>query len=507
MSISRFFVSALFTALLSGASVSAQPLLEDSFAYADGPLPEVSSGAWRGLRGESRIVVRSASLVIPADAREEAAVARFFPAPAAGSGVEVSFTLRVDTLPSTQPGDLFPLQLTTADAQKRRARLVIRVLPDGTCQVGITARSSGAVSWAQAELTRFEQHAVRILYEGGTGRASLWINAPSPDAPPTAVALDPDTVVPRRVLLAQAGSPGPELRIGALVVREVRSGEGTAAVGAGAPVMSATAPEVEPALAPPERGFRVFLLMGQSNMAGRGVVEAVDRATDSRILVWRPDGSWGLAREPLHRDKPAVAGVGPGYAFARALLPTLPEGEVVGLIPAAFGGSKILWWQKHYNGPQRWPDGKTFFTRAVEAARSVPPGTLAGVLWIQGESDATAAQADSGAAYRLQLHALVRDLRAELRRPDLPFVAATLKPWSVAEAVAINDVYLALPDEVARTAVVKTISPELMSRLRNKPDDLPHYDAASARLIGENFAREMRSLLAAPNALAAMAGD
>jgi hypothetical protein len=240
----------------------------------------------------------------------------------------------------------------------------------------------------------------------------------------------------------------------------------------------------------------VFLLAGQSNMAGRGAVEPTDRMTDPRIFVWHDD-QWVPASEPLHRDKPAVAGVGPGLAFARSLLPHLPAEAAIGLVPAAFGGTKLEWWGKAYSGHgQRWPDGSTLYANAImQTKRAVGHGRVAGVLWNQGESDVGTIEQGDGAVYRRRLHTLIADLRADLDTPDLPFVAATLGPWRKDDAAKLNAIVLALPSEVPHTAVVNTSAPEIAGRLHRKPDDPPHYDAASARLLGELYAEMIRSLL------------
>jgi hypothetical protein len=83
-------------------------------------------------------------------------------------------------------------------------------------------------------------------------------------------------------------------------------------------------------------GMQLFLLAGQSNMAGRGKVEAQDSVASPRVLKLDSTMHWVAAVDPLHWDKPAIVGVGPGRSFARALAardPTL----TIGLIPAAVG--------------------------------------------------------------------------------------------------------------------------------------------------------------------------
>eukprot|EP00438_Fugacium_kawagutii_P031637 Skav202134 [mRNA] locus=scaffold3391:17312:17974:+ [translate_table: standard] len=123
-----------------------------------------------------------------------------------------------------------------------------------------------------------------------------------------------------------------------------------------------------------EGPIAMFLLAGQSNMAGRGeIVESVD---NPRILAMT-DGTWSLARHPLHNDKPEKAGVGPGLSFGRSIVDFSPT--CVGLLPCAFGGSEI----------ERWIADGDLLREAKECVKKgqAAGGVLKGILWHQGESD------------------------------------------------------------------------------------------------------------------------
>ncbi|MDR1676689.1 MAG: sialate O-acetylesterase, partial [Tannerella sp.] len=45
--------------------------------------------------------------------------------------------------------------------------------------------------------------------------------------------------------------------------------------------------------------FHIYLLIGQSNMAGRGVVEPQDTTAQYRILRMNRAGNWDRAKDPL----------------------------------------------------------------------------------------------------------------------------------------------------------------------------------------------------------------
>jgi hypothetical protein len=56
----------------------------------------------------------------------------------------------------------------------------------------------------------------------------------------------------------------------------------------------------------PEKGkFLLFLLAGQSNMAGRGVVEPEDQVPNPRVLTWTKDGKWVPTVDPIDFRSPS----------------------------------------------------------------------------------------------------------------------------------------------------------------------------------------------------------
>ena len=168
----------------------------------------------------------------------------------------------------------------------------------------------------------------------------------------------------------------------------------------------------------------IFLLIGQSNMAGRGLLAEVAELSDSRILMLR-DGSWQHAAEPLHTDKPERAGVGLGSGFALELLCHAPE-TTIGLVPCAVGGTPL----------SRWLPGMDLYEAALSMAKQVcGDGTMKGILWHQGESDSRKGLAG---IYEARLHELVARFRAQLEAPEVPFIAGQMgifkeRPWSEAK--------------------------------------------------------------------------
>ncbi|QNH62463.1 sialate O-acetylesterase [Hymenobacter sediminicola] len=253
-------------------------------------------------------------------------------------------------------------------------------------------------------------------------------------------------------------------------------------------------PKTREQVAPPVRKekFRLYLLVGQSNMAGRGTVEAQDTVPNGHVLRLNPAGHWEVAKDPMHFDK-SVAGVGPGLTFGR-MLAAQDTSVVIGLIPCAVGGSAISYWQPG----AFYPATKTNpYDDAIRRARTaIQSGTLAGVIWHQGESDSNPA---SSAAYGQNLTALITRFRQDLQAPNVPFVAGQLpkfqilkldsanRPRSNAAARRINATVAKLGRTVPHYAYVSAVGTHHIG-------DQTHFDAASARLMGQRYAAAMLRL-------------
>lgn len=224
--------------------------------------------------------------------------------------------------------------------------------------------------------------------------------------------------------------------------------------------------------------LKLFLLIGQSNMAGRGVPEAEDQQAHPRVWMLTKELSWVPARDPMHFDKPAVIGVGPGFAFARKLADTYPN-MAIGLVPCAVGGSGIDVWKPgaYYEPTKSYP----YDDALRRAKKALEHGELAGFIWHQGESDSTPEKA---IAYEEKLTELVKRFRKELNAPNVPFVVGTLGDFVVnrdPEAKIVN---------AALQQATKTIPNSycvLSSGLTDKGDST-HFDTRSARILGQRYA-------------------
>ena len=71
---------------------------------------------------------------------------------------------------------------------------------------------------------------------------------------------------------------------------------------------------------PPKNNVWVFLLAGQSNMAGRGLVEPQDTMTDKRLLTINKNNEVILAKEPLHFYEPSRTGLDCGVSDRKSVV-------------------------------------------------------------------------------------------------------------------------------------------------------------------------------------------
>lgn len=237
--------------------------------------------------------------------------------------------------------------------------------------------------------------------------------------------------------------------------------------------------------------FDLYLLMGQSNMKGRGIMPEEPKR-DSRIVVMHlKDDRWYLARHPLHLTGDARtfaghdnAGVGPGLSFAETVVTGNPRVRV-GLIPCAVGGSRIDLWQQ---GAKLYVNAVRRAELALQATALVK-GRIRGVLWLQGEADSAPNRRE---VYATKLLKLVDNLRADLSTPDLPFIACTVGEMGesprVADKAAMNAILLSLPDKRPHTACVDARD------LKGNIGDNVHFDTASQNAIGRRYADQMKKL-------------
>jgi len=229
--------------------------------------------------------------------------------------------------------------------------------------------------------------------------------------------------------------------------------------------------------------FHLYLLIGQSNMAGRGVPSQQDKTAHRRVFVLNKQNAWVPAVEPLHFDKPGMVGVGPGLAFGKAMAEANPD-VTIGLIPCAVGGSPISVWKPYvfYNQTGVYPYDDALMRCRIAMQR----GVLKGILWHQGESDSNA---KDGPLYQQRLTELIARLRRAMKDPSLSFVAGMPAQAFVARKPESK---LVMDATKAVAKAEKNVYWVTASGLRCKADRV-HFNAGSARKLGQRYAQALRT--------------
>ncbi|HET9745977.1 MAG TPA: sialate O-acetylesterase [Chitinophagaceae bacterium] len=222
----------------------------------------------------------------------------------------------------------------------------------------------------------------------------------------------------------------------------------------------------------------VFIMAGQSNMAGRGIVEPEDTVSNKRILSINKEGQIILAKEPLHFYEPDRTGLDCGLSFAKTLIKKIPESISILMIPVAIGGSSISQWLNDslYRNVKLF----TNFLDKMEIGKR--NGIIKGILWHQGESDANEKDIPY---YKQRLGLLFSKFRMAVGNQDLPVLIGELGSFSEnpENFVLINKAIHEYVAEDKNSRVITT------KDLKDKGDHL-HFNSKGQRTMGKRFAKE-----------------
>lgn len=200
--------------------------------------------------------------------------------------------------------------------------------------------------------------------------------------------------------------------------------------------------------APDLKKLDVWVFAGQSNSEGWALLKA-PIPPDPHVFFFDAESHWVVAEEPLNKrfdlwtpgpvdanillqrqdvNMPsgqtveafikerqslgagALGGVGPGLMFGKRLREM--TGHDIGVISTGVG-SPIREWD-----PDSKPVGK-LYAHMLERVRAAG-GTVKGLIWYQGESDAITPGASK--LYRAALVRFIDGVRRDLERPDLPVI-------------------------------------------------------------------------------------
>jgi len=229
----------------------------------------------------------------------------------------------------------------------------------------------------------------------------------------------------------------------------------------------------------------VFILAGQSNMDGAGVVEELPvelKGPQTNVLFAQ---FWSTEFKPLDPMKLGKS-FGPEVTFGSEMARGL--NRPVGIIKMSAGGTSL---ERHWNPvtidrEDRYVGanyrGLIGYVKSVQARHKNI--RIAGMIWMQGEADAQF-HSKTVEQYRDKLEALIDGCRKEFGVPDLPFVCGR---------ISCGGQYRKQVREAQETVKRENYVWIDCDDLEKHPDKL-HYSSRGQLELGRRFAAAMLKLI------------
>ncbi len=226
----------------------------------------------------------------------------------------------------------------------------------------------------------------------------------------------------------------------------------------------------------------VFILAGQSNMAGYGrtaQLPAPYRKAPANVKFYFNGYPAKMSR---------FAHFGPEIGFAYALSRRFPH-KTIKLIKFAVGGTSLFAWDPYWQLAKARMTGNAsagpLFEKLIKTIKrqgDIEGVKFAGVLWMQGEEDAR--HSIAARSYAKNLVQFVRALRKELNMPSLAFFMAEVDP--PIKAFPYRDIVR----QAQRNSTASIRNSRLISTqgLQKQSDNL-HYNTAGQLALGIRFAK------------------
>ena len=218
-----------------------------------------------------------------------------------------------------------------------------------------------------------------------------------------------------------------------------------------------------------------ILIIGQSNMSGRGFQNEVEPIHNDNLFVLR-NGRWREMYVPVNPDR-RTAGINLAESFAD--LYAKEHNVNVGIIPCADGGTSL----------DQWQVGGLLFDHACYMAELASrTSTIAAVLWHQGESDCSE---DRYPLYEEKLTIILEAFRKKLNLYDVPFLLGGLGDYlefcdrsdEFKNYIYVNEALQRVADKTKMTGFVSA------KGLGANPDNL-HFSAEALREFGVRYYNE-----------------
>ena len=234
--------------------------------------------------------------------------------------------------------------------------------------------------------------------------------------------------------------------------------------------------------------MKVFLMMGQSNMAGRGDPRDIAPLPSTHAFVLR-NGKWQPMTEPINIDRPIKftgsmgtnSGVGPAASFAAAYASEFNED--IGLVPCAEGGSSLDDWKV---------DGQLFLNAYYQAKLASNVGELTGIIWHQGEAECSIPE--RALTYKERFLTIIHELEKRLC-VEFKIVVGELGRFYAERPSGAPKYYSEVNKALNELALEnRNIAIASSEGLKDRGDFL-HFNAESQREFGRRYFEAYKTLL------------
>ncbi|NLD50502.1 MAG: sialate O-acetylesterase, partial [Clostridiaceae bacterium] len=236
---------------------------------------------------------------------------------------------------------------------------------------------------------------------------------------------------------------------------------------------------------------KVFILAGQSNMAGVGMNHELPSeylGSQEKVKIYAEGtvdaslkGAWSTLRPGFGSGSGCF---GPELTFGRDMAKAYPDSQIY-IIKCGWSGTSLQGdWRPPSAGGTSGALWKNMLSTVDKALSALGPDfdyELSGMCWMQGESDAC--NIYPAKEYEGSLTAFISDVRKELNAPNLPFIIAMIDDSNVwVEHAIVRQAQIDVSEKVPYVGIFDT---------KDYETDGTHYKTQGILDMGSDFAQIM----------------
>lgn len=262
----------------------------------------------------------------------------------------------------------------------------------------------------------------------------------------------------------------------------------------------------------PDPNLHIYLLFGQSNMAGGGAVSdspKVDCDTTPRVKVLafsdcsagpnckdyvmkRTVDQWYTAFPPLHDCGARLEGISPGDWFGKTMIDSVRSDISIGLVPCALSGMALNVFLKGSTatstvGPPQVRGKNAYDWMLNRCKLAQQKGVIKGMILHQGESGTGSSQAWDAMAMQI-----FKDLKTDLGLDaKTVLVVGQLRSDSKTPSqnnTSFNNLLAGMPAKYPNVGMAASLG------LSGNGQDVWHFNPTSMRELGRRYAKALLSL-------------